>query len=494
MTEVKDVALYLRKSRSNENEETEETLLKHRELLVNIAKEKKFKYVIYQEIGSGDRIKDRPQMVRLLKDISSGIFDAVLVMDIDRLGRGDLEDQGKIKRIFLDNNVLIITPQKVYDLNDDLDDTILDMQSFIARQEYKMIKKRMIRGKKIGSRLGHWTNGKPPLPYKYDRNIRGLVVDQDKLIIYNTIKSMFLKDSLGITTIATKLNEDKIPTVRGKKWWDRGIYNLLIDETHLGKITTNKSKGDHRKNNFVRFPKKDWIVVENCHEAVKTIDEHNDILMILKKRGGNRFNKVNKKRILSGLVYCGFCNCCMQIHNNKARNYQYISCPKRHGLLCESVGSKEDILIETIFLEINKYVRDVSVKNIISNENEIAHLKDQIVQKEKTLGKARDILERVYKLYEEGEYNREEYLKRKDERQNELDIIKKNIEYLKYNLKQCSNPNNFNKEIWDKLKLKWKDITDTEQKNMILTSFIQKIEYFKTNKNSNDIVIKIYFR
>ena len=43
-----------------------------------------------------ESIKNRPKMIELLNEVEKGIYDAVLVMDIDRLGRGNMQDQGLI--------------------------------------------------------------------------------------------------------------------------------------------------------------------------------------------------------------------------------------------------------------------------------------------------------------------------------------------------------------------------------------------------------------
>ena len=54
-------------------------------------------------------------MIELLSEVEKGMYDAVLVMDIDRLGRGNMQDQGLILSTFKKSNTKIITPRKVYD-------------------------------------------------------------------------------------------------------------------------------------------------------------------------------------------------------------------------------------------------------------------------------------------------------------------------------------------------------------------------------------------
>ena len=93
--DIRCVAIYLRKSRCEE-----EDLKKHEIVLTGMCKQNRWKYIQYKEIGTSDSIELRQEMKRLLKDVGSGIYDAVLVNDYDRLSRGDMGEQDKIKKVF----------------------------------------------------------------------------------------------------------------------------------------------------------------------------------------------------------------------------------------------------------------------------------------------------------------------------------------------------------------------------------------------------------
>ncbi len=103
-----------------------------------------------------------------LQDVEADLFDAVFVMDYDRLSRGDLEAQGKIRRILKNSVTKVITPTKVYDFNNEEAELINDIEGVFSRREYRMIRRRLNRGKKRGAKNGNWTNGKPPFPYVYN--------------------------------------------------------------------------------------------------------------------------------------------------------------------------------------------------------------------------------------------------------------------------------------------------------------------------------------
>ena len=91
-------------------------------------------------------------------------------MDIDRLGRGDMASQGIILDSFRSAACKIVTPRRVYDLSNEMDETYSEFEAFMARQEYKMIVRRMRRGVMAAAREGaHVTE----VPFGYVRAWEG---------------------------------------------------------------------------------------------------------------------------------------------------------------------------------------------------------------------------------------------------------------------------------------------------------------------------------
>ena len=137
------VAIYLRKSRQDEEAEKRgehETLSRHRSTLLKLAKEKNLNIIeIKEEVLSGESISYRPKMLELLDEVKRGLYDAVLVMDIDRLGRGNMQDQGLILDTFKQSRTKIITPRKTYDLSNEFDEEYSEFEAFMARKELKLI-------------------------------------------------------------------------------------------------------------------------------------------------------------------------------------------------------------------------------------------------------------------------------------------------------------------------------------------------------------------
>lgn len=142
---MKDYCMYLRKSRADVEAEARgegETLSRHQNILLELAKKQKLNLVkIYREIVSGDSIAARPQMQSLLADITDGKYAGVLVVEVERLARGDTIDQGIVAQAFRESSTKIVTPTKTYDPDNEFDEEYFEFSLFMSRREYKTIKR-----------------------------------------------------------------------------------------------------------------------------------------------------------------------------------------------------------------------------------------------------------------------------------------------------------------------------------------------------------------
>ena len=140
---MKSYCIYLRKSRADRDSELTsdiDVLKRHEEILLKLAKDLKLNIVkIYREVVSGDSISARPEMQNLLRDVESGIYEGVLVVEVERLARGDTKDQGTVSDTFKYSNTKIITPVKTYDPSNEFDEEYFEFGLFMSRREYKTI-------------------------------------------------------------------------------------------------------------------------------------------------------------------------------------------------------------------------------------------------------------------------------------------------------------------------------------------------------------------
>lgn len=224
--------------------------------------------------------------------------------------------------------------------------------------------------------------------------------------------------------IAWQLNKDKIPGPRGGVWHGNTIARILIDETHLGKIISNKTKGDgHKKKKpnaqpISYLPKSEWVVVENCHQAVKTQEEHDMIRTLLHSRNIAPTRVRRGNRPLSGLIICSKCGHTMQVVYREDRKTPDSLKPCWYkdplGNKCNNGGGILIPVYEAVETELKAYEEKIK-HEIATNEGDtIEALEREIQNQLKEIKLKERALDRIHEGYEEGAYNIEEFKRRKE--------------------------------------------------------------------------------
>ena len=181
---MEQYAIYLRKSRKDEEAEAMglgETLARHEQLTLDLAK--KMNLIIgkiYKEIVSGDSISARPIMQELLQDVEAGMWKGVIVVEVERLARGNTIDQGIVAETFKYSSTKIITPSKIYDPNNEFDEEYFEFGLFMSRREYKTIRRRLHSGTLASVKEGKLVS-QPPFGYdKYKLKGKGYSLKPNK--------------------------------------------------------------------------------------------------------------------------------------------------------------------------------------------------------------------------------------------------------------------------------------------------------------------------
>ena len=481
---MNDVAIYLRKSRDEENLGLE-VLRKHEKELTDLANTRGFRIVkIYREVVSGESLKQRFAMQELLVAISEEAYDAVLVTEISRLGRGDALEQAIIQNAFAETNTRIITPNREYNPSDMDSEMILSFESLLARQELRLIKQRMRAGKSRSASLGQWANGIPPYGYTYNPQTKHLEINEEQAEVVRQCVERCLQ-GVSSTKIAIGLNQQGIKTNKGGLWHENSVRRMLVNPIYTGTMVFNKSVW--KKRAMVReLPQSEWIVTDNAHPAIIPKKDQERVLATFSVRAIVPHAARASKHQLSGIVTCGICGRTHSLQKRVASVYDIKPCPRYDlttGERCPNMSVNSNIILDEIYKQL-----DVFEHELLTNKNAktspTKQLEKQLERKEKELRKVQGTFERLQEMYEEGDINRATYIDRKEKRQAEIQTLQKDIGELARSINSVSMlDNNERLERIVELKQRWNS-SPSDEVNQLLHAILAKVSYVRTERDT----------
>lgn len=499
--------MYLRKSRADVEAEARgegETLARHEWTLLELALRMGISIspdAIYREIVSGETIAARPVMQRLLSEIEQGCWEGVFVMEVERLARGDTIDQGIVAQTFKYSGTKIITPLKVYDPANEFDEEYFEFGLFMSRREYKVINRRLQRGREMSVREGKYVGN--IAPYGYVRvkleKYKGftLAPHPEEAKVVKLIYELFTgPERLGVTLIRNRLNELLIPTRKGGLWSDETIRNILTNPVYIGKLRwggrAQVKKVIGGEVVTVRPRAKSPLIVDGKHEAIISEDTY---LLAQKLLSTNSTPPIPGSRELrnplAGVIVCGVCGRTMVRRPYRSGYQDGLICV---GPTCTNVGSHlhivEERLLEALESWLARYrlelaenpIQDISPEADVITQS-IQHIESEIATIEKQISSLHDFLE-------QGIYSVEVFMKRSRILRDRLAETKKQEEALTEKLRQVeTQPVELTTLIprVERVIELYRSLEEPAQKNELLKEVLEKAIYVKPKANRGKI-------
>ena len=473
-------AMYLRKSRAEEISDTvEDTLKRHKETLTELARLNGILITgVYEEVVSGENLFTRPQMLRLLADVERGDYDAVLCMDIDRLGRGAMSDQGILLETLKAANTKIITPRKIYDLNNDIDETYSEFESFLARQELKVIKRRMRRGiKRTIEDGGYIANA----PYGYKRiyidKRPSLEIVPEEAEIVRMMFDLYSNKGYGCQRISDAVNAIGAKPRRSNAFVRISVMKILKNPVYTGKIVWNqksrvqKGTKDNQKTKIVYHPREDWTVVKGIHKPIIEEELFNKAQDIITRRAHPPVNTGKVENPLAGLVYCSRCGAPMQRQVTR-HGGECLICQKRGCMVSSSLPLVEKAVLRTLRERLSGL--SLTAENSRKpGQNENREIRKQIIEERRTVNRQ---TERLHDLLEQDVYTVETYCTRQKALTEKLEQLEKAEKKI---LSEAQEPNPNLQYTAIKNILELYAAADRQEQNELLKSVVGRILYDK---------------
>lgn len=502
--------LYLRKSRADRDAELHgagETLLRHEKALMELASRKKLNVTkIFREIVSGETIAARPEVQKLLDEVSAGIPAGVLVMEVERLARGDTKDQGTVADAFKMGNVKIITPNKTYDPNNEFDEEYFEFGLFMSRREYKTINRRIQRGRIASVKEGKYIASTAPFGYERIRikNDKGytLRIVPEQAEIVRMIFSLYTRGEpqdngsykkLGMSLIAKKLDSLHIAPASSAAWSRASIKDMLTNPTYTGKVRWQWKKeikkienGQLRK---VRQKGSECMLYDGLHEAIIDEDTFQKAQHIMSAHTCLPVSREHLlKNPLSGIVVCEKCGHMMtRIYSNTKKGYYSLMCPNRY---CDNISAPLYLIESKILDALNEWLNDYklnwSAGTSIEPTNTFKIKEAAIEQCRTTLEGLQNQLNNTYEFLEKGIYTTEMFLQRNQLLTGQVNKLTADIAALEQELETERARERAKKDIIPNIENileLYQTVDDAGLKNELLKNILEKVEYRKDAPN-----------
>ncbi|MFA5156816.1 MAG: recombinase family protein [Candidatus Omnitrophota bacterium] len=230
-----------------------------RKKITNFCREKGYNLErFYEERGISGSIKERPALLRLLKDCESGLIKRVVVFRQDRLARELtvslwLETQFKKYDVAVSS---VLDPE--LDMNDPLQLAFKRLIDVFAELEKTLIVTRLREGRVDKAENGRRAVG--AIAFGYYKEKDGLVVNLEES---EWVKKIFRNAAKGkkYSEIVAMLKKNGVVTRRKKPFSIETVKYVLRNSFYYGESTYGdiKSRGEHRpiisKRLFVRVQK-----------------------------------------------------------------------------------------------------------------------------------------------------------------------------------------------------------------------------------------------
>lgn len=300
------VAAYCRVS-TNQVEQ-EESLANQREHFTKYIKEHagwKLVKIYFDDGISGTKAKNRPGLQQLLTDCKQRQIDLILTKSISRFSR-NTTDCLKLVRQLQAFNVPIIFEKENINTSKMGDELILSVLSSLAQDESFSMAGNIHLAFKQQVKSGVYHYSLAPYGFQKDRQ-RNLVPNPTERKVIKQIFTWALAN-LTPAEIATKLNQQKIPSRRGGQWHDSTIRNILSNQAYIGNVVYQQSFSDDQYRRHKNNGTLEKILLEGHHPALISPEVFKQVQAIMQRRKPLSKKLQVQQYPFSHKVFCANCH------------------------------------------------------------------------------------------------------------------------------------------------------------------------------------------
>lgn len=381
---IYNTGLYLRLSRDDELKGESSSISTQRSMLQQYAKEHQLNVVdVYIDDGWSGTNFDRPDFQRMIDDIEAGKINCVVTKDLSRLGRNYILTGQYTELYFPSHGVRYIAIDDGVD-SEKGESEIAPFKNIINEWVARDTSRKVKSALKVKFSEGAHYSTYAPLGYLKHPEIKGkLIVDNEYRWIVDKMFDLAYHGN-GAAKITKQFIEEKVPTPawinyqrygtfahifvdapesKRYAWTIAQVKHMLKDEVYIGNSIHYKQSSISFKNKKkVRKPEKEWMRIENTHEALIDKEVFYAVQEMIKSRRRQTKNKTTQ--IFAGLVKCADCGWSMRFGTNNANKtpYSYYAC-SFYGQFgkgyCSMHYIRYDVLYQTVLERLQYWAKSV---------------------------------------------------------------------------------------------------------------------------------------
>ena len=506
-------ALYLRLSREDGDKTESDSVANQRTLLEAYAADHPELCIVDEFVDDGYSGSnfERPAFQNLFRELEQGTINCVLVKDLSRFGRNYIEVGRYLERIFPVMRVRLIAVTDNYDSQSawkTSDSIMVPMRNLLndayCRDISVKIKSQLAVKRKRGDFVGSFAT------YGYQKdpsNHSKLIVDE---LAAENVQSIFRWKISGMSNqgIADRLNAGKVPSPAARKlqsgaklslhfrksdeppWSAKAVDRILHNEVYIGKLVQGKTRRlDYRSKKKLNVPMRDWVIVDNTHEAIIPAEQFELVQRILETET-RRPNDAETVALFAGFLYCGDCGSRLvrRSASYKGKRYIYYQCSgsKQNKGSCTSHNLRDEKLHNIVRNALQMQIQIVmeeaefveSIRQAQQEPYRVRRIERQIRQLTAEKAHTQGIKEKLYGDYAEEILTREDFLNYNELYSKRIEEYDRKIEELEaeqQNLQTAPNAYPF-LDVYRKYR-KLEEIT-----RPMVVELIEKIEVYEGNR------------
>ena len=368
-TEIRETwtALYARLSLDDGNVGESMSIQSQKAILTRKAEELGiYNYRFYVDDGYSGTNFNRPSFQQMIADIEAGKVTCVITKDLSRLGRNYLESGAYIEVFFPKHQVRYIAVNDGVDSANSGEMDITPFKNILNEFYSRDVSKKVKSGKYIRASQGKFMGTHAPFGYQKDpENKHHLVPDVYSAEIVRRIFRLYLS-GISMKEIALILTREGVVNRAAYKklqqsnyicsrkisekemhWTVDAVRQILMNEVYTGTLVQGKTRKERLIDEKpTAVDRKDWIRVENTHEAIISRDVFEQVQKQIASR--RRQQKDATTQIFAGLVKCADCGWSMRFGTNRQNKtpYSHFTCSQygQMGTQCSAHYIRYDTL------------------------------------------------------------------------------------------------------------------------------------------------------